>query len=466
MLRFQQVLVLTIVFISSSLLADTTNKKPSQDAITEAAGTIASQYHDMGWFSGNVLLAKDGKVFFTQSYGFANKDKDIKNSMNTRFNLGSIMKDFTKVLILQQITAGKLSADDKLEKFNLGFPQNIASKVTVQHLLDHSAGFRDIFTAEYRENQLAFDTLAKKLQLLIDESLLFEPGTDHRYSNYGYVVLGGILEKVTGQPFEQLLHNKIFEPVAMSASTFKTNLSLRQQSVFYSYQYNNSLKAVGVLEHPGPDGGITSTTTDVLKFYRELFYGKTLLDTTHPKVRSTFAMDGPHWGAYGGGIGVSAAVEVSLTDGIEIVVLANSDQLIAERISGRILSFIRSGEYEPVKQHVNNFTFQFYKKHGKNYFFENFKDAYDKSAYSQFIGRTINELGMQLLKNQNWPEAFDMFNYLVSIFPTAPQAYDSLSYAWLVKGDTTQAEKTFEKARELNRDFNSEYSSDNYGVRL
>lgn len=431
--------------------------------VSEVADNIAIQYQEMGWFSGNVLITKDGKEVFSSSYGFQDIEKELRNRTQSRFNLGSIMKDFTKVLILKQVEAGKLKLSDKLITFELGFKQLHAEKITIEHLLNHRAGFADIFVAEYRENQLAFDTLDKKLKLLIDTPLLFEPDSDYKYSNYGYVVLGVILEKVTGQSFEKLLANNIFNPAGMSSTTFKPMNYHEHQSIRYTYKYNNTLKRVGVTEHPSPDGGIESTVIDVQQFYRALFYTDKLLKNSDHTNRKSFAMDGSHWAAYGGGLGVSAAVEVDLENGYEIVVLANTDHLIAERISGRILSFIQNGKYEPIKQFEKNFAFEYYQTNGPKGFVKHFKRTYRENGYKQFIGRTINELGMELLKSESWTAAFDMFKYLISLFPDAPQVYDSLAFAYLSKGDFEMAKSTFRKSLAIKSDFKSDYASDNYG---
>ncbi|MFT6897432.1 MAG: CubicO group peptidase (beta-lactamase class C family) [Paraglaciecola sp.] len=437
------------------------SKEPLSD-IAITAQRIASEYHEMGWFSGSIQLSKDGKIFFNASYGFEDKKKNTKNSKNTKFNLGSIMKNFTKVLVLQQIESEKLSLNDTLDMFDLDFRKELSSNVSVEHLLNHSSGFADIFTAQYRENPLAFDTLAKKLQLLKNQSLLFEPGTDHSYSNYGYIVLGAILEDVTNLSFERLLTKNIFEPINLKNTSFKVHTSAKHQSTRYTYLYDGSLKEVGVTEHPSPDGGIESTVKDVQKFYRELFYGNILLNRSNQIVSPAFAMTGEHWGSYGGGLGVSAAVEVNLVDGIEIVVLANSDSLVAEFISGRIQSFIRTGTYQEITPLDINYAYSLYKEKGKDSFYRDFKEKYTQSGYSQFIGTTINKLGMQLLKTESWKEAFDIFNYLVAIFPDAPQAYDSLAFAYISKGEQNTAHETFQKALDIKSDFNSDYVSNNY----
>ncbi|MDP2596175.1 serine hydrolase [Alteromonas stellipolaris] len=458
------VLIFLLFFASYSLAFDSEDMGEDKSASLAMIGdNIAMQYQQMGWFSGGLLITKDNEVVFASSYGFQNTEERIKNSTQSRFNLGSIMKDFTKVLILQQVEAGKLKLSDKLVAFELGFKQPDADKITIEHLLNHSAGFADIFVAEYRQNQLAFDTLDKKIKILIESPLLFTPGTDRKYSNYGYVVLGVILEKVTGKSFEALLKNNIFNRVEMTSTTFRPVNSHEYQSIRYTYQHNGKLRKVGVTEHPSPDGGIESTVVDVQRFYRALFYSNKLLKNSDAINRQLFAMDDSHWGAYGGGQGVSAAVEVGLDTGYEIVVLANTDHLVAERISGRIYSYIKNGEYQPIRQLEKNFAFEYYQSKGKQQFYKHFKQVYNDSGYSRFIGRIINEAGMELLNTKSWTEAFDMFEYLVSLFPNAPQAYDSLAFAYLSKGDREAAKSTFSKSLTIDASFKSDYVSDNYG---
>ena len=460
-------LVLKIFTLLITLLSFTNNysapiSQQSIQSIVKATEEIADTYHDMGWYSGSLLIAKDDKIIFEKSYGYAHLDK-IKNTANTKFNLGSVMKNLTKVLVLQQVADKKLSLDDTLDKFELNFPEDISSIITIDHLLNHSSGFADIFIAEYRENQLSFDTLDKKLMLLKDKPLLFEPGTDRSYSNYGYIVLGSILEKITNEPFTKLLENNIFNRVGLLHSTFNANESEKNQSIRYTYQYDGSIRKVGITEHPSPDGGTESNASDVQKFYRELFYGDKIIDRTNEIVRNAFSMNGEHWSSYGGGLGVSSAVEVNLVDGIEIVVLANTDNLVAERISQRIHSFIKTGSYSEILELETNYAYRYYTDKRKENLYTHFKYEYVKSCYTKFIGRTLNELGMQLLNNKAWDESLDIFNYLVSIFPTAPQAYDSLSYAYFTKGDVDKAHNIFKKALELIANFNSEYVSENYG---
>lgn len=435
-----------------------------QVSIVAAAQSIVDYYSEPGWFSGSVLLAKGGQPIYEESRGMANREAVTANNQDTKYNLGSIMKDYTAVLVLQQIENGTLSLDDKLATFDLGFAADMASRISIGHLLNHRSGLTDVFTAEYRQNPLAFKTISEKLELLKNEPLLFEPGSERRYSNYGYIVLGAILEKVTGKPFETLLQENIFNRLKLEHSVYPYKTESSDQSLRYTFNYAGDQVFVGVTEHHGPDGGIESTAADVLTFYRALFYSDKLLSRKHDTTREYFAIDGEHWRAYGGGSGVSAAVELDLENDYQIIVLANTDQLVAEEISGRIYSYIQSGSYDPFRLPPHVYAWNQYQEMGEDAFKSDFVARYTSEGYNQFVGRSLNELGMSLLEAKKWDEAFNIFGALAELFPDAPQVYDSLAYGYWKSGDPEKAKQTFEKALSLQPDFSSDYSSDNYGI--
>lgn len=433
-------------------------------AIAAEARAIIDAYAELGWFSGSALVAQHGEPILEASIGLANREAGTPNTRETRYNLGSIMKHFTAVLVLQQVEAGTISLDDTLDTFHLGFPPETATRVTVRHLLQHRSGFSGAFPAAYRADPLAFETIDEKLQLLRDSTLLFEPGSDQRYSNYGYIVLGAILEKATGRQFATLLRENIFDRLELESAVYPYRADAPGQSLRYSYNHAGEQVFVGVTEHHGPDGGIEATPRDVLAFYRALFYGDELLSREDGAFGEYFAVDGDYWSAFGGGVGVSSAVELDLVHDYQVVVLANTDQLVAEEISGRICSFIRSGRYDPVMLPPQVYTWRAYQAMGPEAFAAGFRDCYTEAGYTRFVGRTINELGMALLKAEAWDDAFALFGALAAWFPQAPQVHDSLAWAHWRRGDVEHAQDAFRRARELQPGFSSDYSSNDYGV--
>ncbi|MCF7761136.1 MAG: serine hydrolase [Cephaloticoccus sp.] len=434
----------------------------SETSIAQEAGKIVSAYVKMGWFSGTVLVQNQGHTIYEQAVGLADQEQAIENRLDTKFNLGSIAKNFTVVLTLQLVEAGKLQLDDKLSKFNLGFSSDIADKITIEHLLTHTAGFGDIFTAEYQSNRLGYDTLAKKLTLLMNEPLLFEPGSKSRYSNYGYVVLGVILEQVSKSSFATLLEKNVFKPLHLQHTRFAPDTADKEQSLRYSLKYDGSFVFVGITEHPGPDGGIESSAGDLARFYERLFNSDQLLSKEGVSIFKRLGKKSDYWRAFGGGLGISSAYEADFVTGYSVTVLANVDQLVAEIISGRIMDFIKTGEYSRIKQQANVFTYQLYTRLGAEQFQEQFAASYTAAGYDGFNGRVINEVGMQLTTEARFEQAFDFFQTLVHLYPKAPQAYDSLAWCYAKSGQGELAQKIFAQALEIKPDFSSDYSVDNY----
>jgi len=249
---FVNSVLITSLILLTSFSANSQAKTDDFATIKKHVDKIASHYVNLGWFSGSLLVAKDGVVFHQESFGYSNIASKTENTVHTKYNIGSIVKNYTAVLILQQAENKKLYLTDTLDKFGLGFPKKIASKITIHHLLHHRSGFADIFTAEYRQNQMSFNTIDKKLALLRESPLLFEPGTDTKYSNYGYVVLGAILEKSTGKSFETLLNENILDKIDLVNTSFLPSNTDKNQSTRYTYTHKGHLVEVGITESNGP----------------------------------------------------------------------------------------------------------------------------------------------------------------------------------------------------------------------
>src|SRR5258708_7311848 len=170
-------------------------------------------------FSGAVLIARNGAPIFAEAYGLADRERAIRNTVHTRFRLGSINKMFTGVATLQLVEAGKLRLDDPLGKYLSDFPQKeVATKVTAEHLLNHTSGTGDIFGPEFDARRMQLRTLSDFAKLHEDKGLRFEPGTRWEYSNYGFILLGVLIEQVSGQTYYDYVRDHIYLPAQMTSS--------------------------------------------------------------------------------------------------------------------------------------------------------------------------------------------------------------------------------------------------------
>ena len=162
-------------------------------------------------FSGVVLIARDDQILFQEAHGLASREYGVQNRIDTRFNLGSINKIFTRIAIGQLCEKGMLSLDDTLGKFLPDYPnKEAASKVTIGQLLDMTSGVGDFFTDKYFQTPKDnIRNLEDYLPLFIEDSLLFEPGTGRAYSNGGYLLLGLIVAKASGRDYFDYVEENI-----------------------------------------------------------------------------------------------------------------------------------------------------------------------------------------------------------------------------------------------------------------
>ena len=236
-------------------------------------------------FSGAVLVAKDGKAIFQSAVGFANKETKLQNKTTTRFNLGSINKSFTSVAVAQLAQQGKLAYTDTIAKLLPDYPNKaVAEKVTIHQLLTHTSGLGDYLTRDLAQAK----TLRDLLPLFVNQPLLFEPGQKVQYSNSGYVVLGLIIEKLSGRSYYDYVKENIFKPAGMTRTdSFERDQKVDDLAVGYTSMGPPSQQTV---PQPGPRvpntatlagkgssaGGGYSTVEDMLKFANALNANKLL----------------------------------------------------------------------------------------------------------------------------------------------------------------------------------------------
>jgi CubicO group peptidase (beta-lactamase class C family) len=296
-------------------------------------------------FSGVVLLSKGDKPIFRKAYGLASKEYNIPNRVDTRFNLGSINKFLTRIAIEQLEGKGKLGLDDPISKYLPDYPnKEAAEKVTIRHLLDMTAGIGDFFGEKYQSTPKdRIRTLSDYLLLFGDKPLLFEPGTNRQYSNGGYIVLGLIIEKVSGRTYFDYVRDHIYKIAGMENTThLETDVPAENVASGYTFNWDES-------DHPGEPrrnniytrpargssaGGGYSTVDDLLKLVVALRENK--LST--PRASEEINQQGI--AIAGGAPGINAIVETNPETDYTIIVLSNYDPPAAEKVARKIDSFL------------------------------------------------------------------------------------------------------------------------------
>jgi len=229
---------------------------------------MMDKYEQMDLFSGVILLAKDGKIIFDKAYGFADRESKIRNNLNTEYRLASVSKLFTIVTVLKLYDEGKLSMDDNLGKYLEGFSNDISEKVKIRHLLTMTAGFGNFMsTEEYFNSRSGLRSLNDDISIIRKEKLLFEPGSNNQYSNSGFVLLGGIIEKITGKSYFEYVKNTILIPAGMNNTYFSDTSRGTNEAVGYQRDLFKGDYDKDIVKFPStPAANALSTADDLLKF--------------------------------------------------------------------------------------------------------------------------------------------------------------------------------------------------------
>lgn len=286
-------------------------------------------------FSGVVLVALNDRIVFHEAYGYADRDKKIPNRKDTKFNLGSINKNFTRLAVLQLVRGKKMSLSDPIKKFLPDYPNaEAAGKVTVRHLQEMTSGIGDFFGSRYEATpKEKIRSIQDYLPLFADLPLAFEPGTASRYSNGGYVVLGAIIEKVSGQDYYAYVRENIFKPCGMmDTDSYARDAEVPNMALGYTRESEGGPWVLNHATLPGRGssaGGGYSTAEDMLRYVRCLGAGKVFLPEAVNGLRIA-----------GGAPGISSQLHWNPGRKAVVVVLTNLDPPTAGDACRRIVSWL------------------------------------------------------------------------------------------------------------------------------
>ncbi|GGD56004.1 serine hydrolase domain-containing protein [Pseudoxanthomonas indica] len=310
-----------------------------------AARTDAAAQQDK--FSGVLLIAQGDEVLLQRAWGQADRAHKIPNTLDSRFRLGSMNKMITSVATLQLVQAGKLSLDGTIGDYLKDYPNADVRKVTVRQLLSHRGGTGDIFGPEFEREHERLRTHADYITLYGTRGLTHAPDAERRYSNYGFVLLGAIIEAVSGQSYYDYVDAHVYAPAGMRDSgSLPESQEVARRVRPYQRERGHWVDAAATLPWRGmAAGGGYSTAGDLLRFARALQAGtlvdpKLLAEATQPAdgcYGYGFAageVDGVAWYGHGGGApGMNADFRVFPGLNRVVIALSNFDPEAAERVA-------------------------------------------------------------------------------------------------------------------------------------
>ncbi len=323
----------------------------AREAVAACAALLDEQARS-DKFSGAVLIACDRTPLFEHAHGYASKGLGVRNTTDTLFNIGSLDKMFTAVGILQLAEQGLLSFEDPVSRYLPDYPAEVARRITIHHLLTHTSGMGSFWNASFESARTSLRTVSDYLALFADDSLAFEPGERFRYSNAGYIVLGAIIEQLSGTSYENYVKEHVFGPAGMTnTGEWELDEDVPNRATGYlqavpddqASRYARSNVLVAPIKG-GPAGGSYATVHDLWRFAQALQSHQLLsAELTRALLEPRVAM-GPRGdasygygfgchdvggdrivGHNGGAPGVGAQLDIYLELGYVVVLLSNYD---------------------------------------------------------------------------------------------------------------------------------------------
>ncbi|MFT4926802.1 MAG: CubicO group peptidase (beta-lactamase class C family) [Phenylobacterium sp.] len=383
-LQFSKTLTKTLVFaaltfftLQSSTFADdfddATADPFNDDYMGESVSTIEElmdRYHKYDQFNGAVLVVKDGDVVFKRGYGWANREWKIENTPDTKFRIASVTKQFTAMLVMQLVQAGKIRLDAPISTYLPDYRKDTGKQVTIHHLLSHTSGIPNYTRlSNYRSKiSLQHHNVDEFSQTYCSGELEFTTGSKYSYSNSGYYLLSNIIEKVTGQSFAQALTSQITEPLGMKDTGFEQPQAIMAkrasgyQQIFSGYANSSPIDMSTVMGA----GSMVSTVEDLV-LWDEALYGTDLLTQKHKDRMFRENMDGYGYGwgiktltvgnrqvktvRHLGGInGFASSITRMVDDKHMVVLLNNTDNADLGGINANIINILYDQPYTMPKR--------------------------------------------------------------------------------------------------------------------
>jgi len=434
---------------------------------------LITAYHQLDKFHGSALVAEKGEVILKKGYGLANREFGIPNTPDTKFRLGSITKQFTAVLVLQLVEQGKLKLDGTISDYLPEYPKATGQRVTIHQLLNHTSGipsytgFPDFFAKRGRDPFAPLELT----KLFWDKELEFEPGSRFAYNNSGYHLLGVLIEKVTGQPYEKVLQERILTPLGMKDTGYDHHDTiLPKRASGYRPVLDGCLNAAYLdMSIPFSAGALYSTVEDLYLWDQALYSDKLLTP------RSKELMFQPGKGNYGYGWFIDQAAipgsdqkvpRIAHGGGINgfstlltrlpgerhlIVLLSNVPTRLNEANEG--VMAILYGQKAPLpKRSIAQVLYPVIKAEGIQAAVARYRKLKTEQP-EQFDFREweLSRLGYALMNEaKKVKEAIEVFKLNVEAYPKSSNAHDSLAGAYAADGQKALAIQHYEQALALN----------------
>jgi len=488
-------IILTIILFLQLLSFGSFSQNKSDSVLVDRIDGYLNESVENG-FAASILVAKEGEILLSKGYGWANRSMKVPNASTTRFNIGSVSKQFTAAAILKLMENGQLNVTDSIGYY---FPEAPADKqgITIHQLLTHTSGVSPQ-TGGFR-----YDSASKEQfqQEFFQAGLMYAPGLKHTYANANYILLAAIIEKVSAQDYETFLRERFWEPLGMDHTGYKT-MDFDSSQCAHGYEFQISTgkwEDWGITQEHLPEtnnhwysigkGDIYSTVEDLYTWHLALEEHKILKKESKELMESPLVPEneagtshyGYGWAIFKAPNGTKIVTHNgsnriffadfirNVDEGTVVIVLSN---VILNQQSGfvgwEIARMILNSSYNPKVIPKNNYelVFTFMESHEPEGSGELLDFMSEESGVSLKDKAVLNRIGFTLVAENLHPEwGIALLKLNTSIFSDDGNLWDTLGEAYFLLEDEENARKSFQKALELQPENNC-YWCENASSRL
>lgn len=394
-------------------------------------------------FSGDVIIAIDNKPIYQKAFGLSDFKKKLPNKLNTRFNLGNMSNFLTALLIEQLEQERKINFTDTIDKFIPSFSLGNEAKITILDLLDERSGLGNFeFDTAFIKQKNKIKSIDDILPIIKSEKLKFVPGTKTSSSSSAFIILDAIIEKVYHKNIDDVLREKIFEPLKMNHSGLCINCNYTaDNSLGYNVLINGQVEDSTNLSFNGLK--VYSTIGDLLKLDKELSVGNTILSGENKLklfTRDFLAVKNNSWKNYStnetfGIEGTSPGFDNIwyhfFKEKYTIIILSNFNQPAAQDVNYLIKMILFGRNYLLPLLPQSRFIYNQIEKNGMQYFLNNYVEILKKNNYEISDYHTLDNTAHELLQIHKSNLAIDLLKLNVNLFNYIPAVYNSLADVYL-----------------------------------
>jgi CubicO group peptidase (beta-lactamase class C family) len=463
--RWKAIIFFSITYVCTCAVGSAQSAVVDKSARIDGLVTTFYRYH---YFSGSVLVAEHGQIILNKGYGMANREWDIPNAPDTKFLIASVTKQFTASIIMQLVAEGRINVEGKLSEYLPYYRKDTGDRITIAELMSHTSGVPDFAdNPDLAEMNLHHHDTEDFVKQYCSGDLAFVPGTEARYSNSGYYLLGAIIQHMTGKSYEENLQDRIFRPLAM------TNSGLMNYVKLLSHRADGYERRLNEFEHarfPDPTvpfsaGAIYSTTEDLYKWDQALYTNQIVSE------KGKTLMFRPRLGGYGfgwrveripsaepgagatrlwhtGNINGFGSLIERLVDSRDLIVLLNNGHAFPlDTMRKAIEAILYDKAYEMPKPSIGEVI----KSRADAEGVDSAVSLYHELKISHpddynFGEDELNILGDMLLDGKHIHDAIRIFSQNMEAYPQSSAAAIALATAYVADGQKGLAVKTLQNA--------------------